>query len=92
MPRTEAQELADKTLTEAIEGVLRAYADDATLMDRYMAGEYIVVVTHHGIRDGEEVTMTNVVFKDTDVPVTRALGLARFGQIFMDKFAMSPDE
>lgn len=92
MARTEAQELADKALTAAIEEVLRAYADDPTLMDRYMPAEYIVIVTHHGIRDGEEVSMTNVVFKDNDIPVTRALGLARYGALYMDNIAVGPGD
>lgn len=92
MARTEEQERADVALTEAIEGVLRAYANDSTLMDRYMPAEYIVAVTHHGIQDGEEVSMTNVIFKDNDIPVTRALGLARYASLYMDHIAMSPSD
>lgn len=89
MARSEEQIAADKELTAAIERVMRAYADDETLMDRYMLSEYIVVCTHMGIQDGEEVTMSNVIFKDNDVPITRALGLARFGGLFMDQRMMS---
>ena len=92
MPRTEEQIEADKSLTVAIEGVLRAYADDKGLMDRYMPAEYIVIATHHGISNGEEVSMTNVIFKDNDIPITRALGLARYGSLFMDRLSAGDDE
>jgi hypothetical protein len=92
MRRTETQERADKALTDAIECVLRAYSRDDTLMDRYMPAEYIVAVTHHGIQDGEEVSMTNVIFKDNDILVTRALGLARYASLYLDHIAVGPDD
>jgi hypothetical protein len=88
MARTDEQVAADEALTAAIEAVMRAYADDPTLMDRYMPAEYIVICTHHGVKDGEEVTMTNVIFKDNDIPVTRALGLARYGSLYMDRLSV----
>lgn len=92
MPRSDEQIKADAGLTAAIEDVLRAYANDSTLMDRYMPAEYIVAVTHHGIQEGEEVSMTNVIFKDNDIPVTRALGLARYASLYMDNIAVSPGD
>lgn len=86
MARTEAQIEADDALTAAIEGVLRAYADedDPGIMDRYMPGEYIVVATHMGLVDGEDVSMTNVLFKDNDVSLPRAIGLARYAAAWLD--------
>lgn len=92
VPRSEEQIAADDALTAAVDGVLHAYSDDTTLMGRYLPSEYLVIATHMGVRDGEEVTMTNVIFKDNDVPITRALGLARYGQLYLDRFAMGPDE
>lgn len=90
--RTTQQIEADDALTAAIEDVLRAYAPEPSVMERYMLAEYMVVIAHHGLRDGEEVTMSNVIFKDSDVPITRALGLARYGSLFMDRMMMTPDE
>jgi len=86
MPRTEQQVKADDALNAAIEDVLRAYApeDDPNLMSRYMPAEYIVIVNHMGLVDGEDVCMTNVVFKDNDVPLPRAIGLARYATAWLD--------
>lgn len=86
MARTEQQIKADEGLTAAIEAVLRANADesDPDIMDRYMPGEYIVVVTHMGLIDGEDVSMTNVLFKDNDVPLPRALGLASYAAAWLN--------
>lgn len=84
--RTDEQVEADDSLTAAVERVLHAYAPESGLMDRYMPGAYVVVATHMGLRDGEEVSMTNLIFKDGDIPLPMAMGLIRYGQVQLDKF------
>lgn len=75
-------------LTAAIERVLRVNAPDASILDKYIPTEYIVITSHAGY-DAEErsgTTMVNVVFKDNDVPLHRAMGLVEWARTWMKSY------
>lgn len=88
MPRKPEQAAAFEELGRAIEKVLRANADDPSIMDRYLPQEYIVVCAHAGLdpESRDPTTMTNIIFKDNDVPPHRAWGLVRWADKWLGRY------
>lgn len=72
MPRTPDQVAADDALAAAIDRVLQAYDDGYP----WILTEYDVVTAQHRYDDdGEGLTAVGALFRDSDVPTHRALGL-----------------
>jgi hypothetical protein len=78
--RTPEQIAADNDLTDAIERVRLAYADPTDpsfLMTDYM----VLFAAQRFDENGEGWTMVGHVYRDSDVPAYRLLGLVDFAQI-----------
>jgi hypothetical protein len=74
--RTAEQRDADEALTAAIEQVLRAYGEGAW---NGVLTEYIVITSQQNFDDdGEGLTAVGSIFRDGEVPLHRALGLAEY--------------
>jgi hypothetical protein len=74
--RTPEQVEADGALTEAVERCLRAYQEDGTA---WALSEYVVISSQHRWDDdGDGITAVATLYRDSDVPVHRALGLVQY--------------
>lgn len=90
MARTPEQVAADAALTAAIEAVIAAYHDGDGVA--YVLTEYVVVasqITYDG--DGDGLTAVATLYRDSDVPIHRALGLLDYARTRMRK-AITDDD
>ena len=89
MTRTPDQVAADDALTAAIERVLQVYDDG----DAWVLTEYVVVTAQHRFDDdGEGLTAVGALFRDSDVPIHRALGLLEYASTRMRHRIAQGDE
>jgi hypothetical protein len=90
VPRTPEQVAADNALTDAIEQVARAYADDG---EAWVMSEYVVLTAQHRYDDeGDGLTAVGVLYRDGDVPLHRALGLVDYAATRIRKLIATDDE
>lgn len=74
MPRTPEQKAADEALTEAIEGVWRAYDPDDD--DPGLLTDYLVIAVRRGFdAEGDSWTSVGSFSRDDSVPAHTQLGL-----------------
>lgn len=70
--RTSEQITADDNLTLAIEATLRAYG----LEEEYILTDYMVIAAQASIgADGEQSTAYSYMYRDSDLPIHKILGL-----------------
>lgn len=75
MTRTPEQKAADEALTDAVTRCIAAYGDGSPAV----VCEYVVAVALHGLDgDGEALTTVGLLYRDSDVPTHRALGLVEY--------------
>lgn len=88
MGTDEEKTKAFEALTAAIEQVMKANAPDPAFMDSYIPTEYVVITSHAGFDHEEKsgTSMVNVIFKDNDVPVHRAMGLVEWARTWLRSY------
>lgn len=92
--RTSEQKAADEALTYAIQQVRVAYAQESDEPENleYLMTDYIVVFSATRFADdGDTWSMVGHMYRDSDVPVYRILGLLDFA-LMRVKAAIASDE
>ncbi|MER7169158.1 hypothetical protein ABT336_24240 [Micromonospora sp. NPDC000207] len=88
MSRTPEQVAADAALTAAIEQALAVYSDG---QPRVLT-EYVVLTSQQSFDDeGDSVTAVGTLYRDSSVPLHRALGLVEYVAARMRKRVAEDD-
>lgn len=78
MTRTPEQKAADEALTTAVTRCVAAYGDGSPAV----VCEYVVAVALRSLDDdGEALTTVGLLYRDSDVPTHRALGLVEYAAV-----------
>jgi hypothetical protein len=77
MSRTADQKATDDALTGAIERSIKSYDEDGGT-EGFLLMEYLVVTSSTKFCDGESFTAVGLHYRDSDVPLHRALGLLEY--------------